>query len=119
MGTPDTFKFLSNGTVDIFNSFTEDALEGIGLFTMKNTSDKIKEIQKEHAIQLTEQSTDCKDTVKVYHVADIEKILDISRTAAYALINKAPFRVVRIGSSIRISKEDFDRWLNDSEQRRN
>ncbi|MBD5547737.1 MAG: helix-turn-helix domain-containing protein [Lachnospiraceae bacterium] len=77
----------------------------------------MEEQKKEKLIPLTAPLTVNCYTAKVYHVEDIQEILEISRTAAYALIKKAPFRVVHIGNAIRISKEDFDRWLNHSEQR--
>lgn len=48
----------------------------------------------------------------VYTVADIREKLDISRTAAYALVNSGRFPVIRIGTTIRVSKVIFDNWLN-------
>ena len=53
--------------------------------------------------------------IMVYTVKDIQKILDISKTAAYALVDGSHFPVKRIGRSIRISKEAFHKWLNDYE----
>ena len=47
----------------------------------------------------------------VYTPKDIQEILRISRTAAYALIAKAPFRVIKIGKVYRIPKQKFDNWL--------
>ncbi len=120
MSTSDTCAFLQKDTADIFSLLSADALEKLGLFTMKNTRkalEKLKEQNKNKLTQLTVPSTVDDDTVKVYHVEDIQNILQISRTAAYALIKNAPFRVVRVGNSIRISKEDFDRWLNNPVQK--
>lgn len=118
MSTSDTFAFLQKDTVDIFSLLSEDTLDKIGLFTTKNTRKGLEQLEqkKDNFTQLTVPLTVNDDTVKVYHVEDIQNILQISRTAAYALIKKAPFRVVRVGSSIRISKEDFDRWLNNPVQ---
>ena len=48
----------------------------------------------------------------VYTVRDIQNILKISKTAAYALVDGTHFPVKRIGKSIRISKEAFDNWMN-------
>ena len=48
----------------------------------------------------------------VYTVSDIQRILRISRTAAYALVNSGLFPVIRIGKSIRVSKVVFDNWMN-------
>lgn len=120
MSTSDTFTFLRQDTADIFTLLSEDALEELGLFSMKNTRkalERLKEQKKNKLTQLTTPSTANDDTVKVYHVEDIQNILQISRTAAYALIKNAPFRVVHVGNSIRISKEDFDRWLNNPVQK--
>ena len=55
------------------------------------------------------------DTTKLnsYTVGDIMRILNISRTHAYAFVNDdAPFRILRIGNAIRIPKDSFDNWFN-------
>lgn len=49
---------------------------------------------------------------QTYRVEDVASILVISRKSAYNLTRKGYFRVVRIGSTIRISKKSFDDWLN-------
>ena len=54
---------------------------------------------------------------KVYTVKDVMMFLGISRSAAYDYIKKVeeekkPFRVIKIGTSYRIPKESFDKWLN-------
>lgn len=54
---------------------------------------------------------------KVYTVKDVMLLLGISRSAAYDYVKKVeeeqkPFRVIKIGSSYRIPKESFDKWLN-------
>ncbi|GFI42326.1 hypothetical protein IMSAGC017_02374 [Thomasclavelia cocleata] len=51
---------------------------------------------------------------KTYTVQEIMKILNIGKNAAYQLVEQKHFKSVRIGSSIRISKESFDKWLNDN-----
>lgn len=53
---------------------------------------------------------------KTYTVTDIQNLLGISRTKAYyyiktVYVNKGPFRVLKIGDSYRIPKENFDKWL--------
>ena len=50
--------------------------------------------------------------MEVYTVDEIRKMLRISRTAAYALVNSDSFPVIRIGTSIRVSKLIFNNWLN-------
>lgn len=51
---------------------------------------------------------------KTYTVQEIMKILGIGKNAAYQLVEQKKFKSVRIGSSIRISKESFDKWLNEN-----
>lgn len=121
MGTTDTFNLLPKDTSDIFSSCSEDDLKKLGLFTMENTRNGIKEIMENQMriIKLYLSSNDNDDETRVYNVEDIQKILGISKNSAYMLIKEAPFRVVHIGNTIRISKADFDRWLDGAEQRRN
>ena len=121
MSTSDTFTFLPKNTTDIFTLLSADALEKIGLFSMENTRkaiERLKEQKKNELTQLTAPSMANDDTVQVYRVEDIQNILQISRTTAYTLVKKEPpFRVIHIGNSYRISKEDFDSWLNNPVQK--
>lgn len=48
---------------------------------------------------------------RTYWVEDIAIILGIGRTSAYKLVQQGLFKVVRIGSSIRISHSSFNAWL--------
>lgn len=52
---------------------------------------------------------------RTYMVKDVAEILGISLNTAYEFIKENNFRVVRIGTSIRIAKESFDKWLKDNE----
>ena len=60
------------------------------------------------------QSRECR-TLRVEECAEI---LGIGRSAAYALVRNAessggiPFRVMRVGTSLLISKKSFDEYLN-------
>lgn len=47
---------------------------------------------------------------RTYWVEDIAIILGIGRTSAYKLVQQGLFKVVRIGSSIRISRSSFNAW---------
>jgi hypothetical protein len=48
----------------------------------------------------------------VYRVEDIAQMLAISSRAAYNLCNStSAFRVLHIGTSIRVNKESFDTWF--------
>ena len=63
----------------------------------------------------TEESqavSDSRFDKRTYTVDEIQDILGISRTSAYNLVKKNAFRSVRIGGSIRISKNSFDEWLD-------
>nr|WP_307756940.1 helix-turn-helix domain-containing protein [uncultured Christensenella sp.] len=51
---------------------------------------------------------------KTYSVQDIAKILNIGMNTAYVLVKQGDFRVLRIGSAIRIVKSSFDEWLKQS-----
>lgn len=56
---------------------------------------------------------------QVYSVADIQCLLDVSRSKAYEFIKKVyregePFRVVKVGDNYRIPKVSFEAWLNAS-----
>ena len=49
---------------------------------------------------------------RTYTVEDIAKMLNIGRTSAYNLTKEGHFKTVRIGNTIRISKQSFDEWLD-------
>lgn len=53
-----------------------------------------------------------KSEKRTYSVGDIQKILDISRSTAYALIRRGLFKSQKVGKQIRISKKSFDAWLD-------
>lgn len=110
-------------TSETMSLFSQDTVETFGLFTTKNSRDGIKRIldNQINSIEHTLSSHDDDITEntgkkRVYDMKDIQKIFGISKTTAYALIKQAPFRVVHIGNAIRISKVDFDRWLDNPEQ---
>ena len=54
----------------------------------------------------------CPAEKKTYTVTEIQDILGISPSTAYALIKRKEFHSVSVGRSIRISKPSFDAWLN-------
>ena len=49
---------------------------------------------------------------RVYTVEEIATMLRISRTAAYELVKKAEFAVIRSGGWIRVPRASFDAWLD-------
>ena len=48
---------------------------------------------------------------KTYTIAEIAKILGISRSAAYSLTREGKFKCLKIGKAYRINKESFDKWF--------
>lgn len=48
---------------------------------------------------------------RTYTVSEIARMLGISQTQAYRLVQEDLFKSVRIGNAIRISKRSFDEWL--------
>ena len=48
---------------------------------------------------------------RTYTVNEIARILGVSRTQEYRLVQEDLFKSVRIGKAIRISKRSFDKWL--------
>ncbi len=49
---------------------------------------------------------------RTYTVLEIAAMLDISKSTAYTLVRQEPFKTVKIGSTIRVSKPSFDTWLD-------
>jgi len=52
---------------------------------------------------------------RTYTVSEIARLLGISSNAAYELVKEELFKSVRIGTSIRVSKKSFDKWLDEQE----
>ncbi len=56
--------------------------------------------------------------VQVYMASDVQKALGIGKTKTYEFLNEVykqkepPFRVIKIGNSVRVLKQSFDSWLN-------
>ncbi|MEG2138943.1 MAG: helix-turn-helix domain-containing protein [Oscillospiraceae bacterium] len=59
---------------------------------------------------MTGSNTTCNK--RTYTVREVADILGISSSAAYTLVRTEPFKTVRIGTAIRISKASFDDWLD-------
>ena len=49
---------------------------------------------------------------RTYSVQEIADILQISKSMAYALCKDAPFKTVKVGKYVRISKPSFEAWLD-------
>ena len=67
---------------------------------------------KSPAIGSSDQTKAAKHKPLVYRVEEIAQLLAISPRAAYNLCNTTKdFRVLRIGTSIRVNKQSFDNWF--------
>ena len=70
------------------------------------------EVSKAPAIESSDQTKAAKHEPLVYRVEEIAQLLAISPRAAYNLCNTTKeFRVLRIGTSIRVNKQSFDNWF--------
>lgn len=70
------------------------------------------EVSKTPAIGSSDQTKAAKHEPLVYRVEEIAQLLAISPRAAYNLCNTTKdFRVLRIGTSIRVNKQSFDNWF--------
>ena len=49
---------------------------------------------------------------RTYTVVEIMELLRISKSKAYELCKQNLFKTIKIGRSVRISKESFDEWLD-------
>ena len=49
---------------------------------------------------------------RTYTVEEIATILGIGRTSAYRIVKEGHFKILRVGSSIRVSRKSFDEWLD-------
>ena len=64
------------------------------------------------ATESSDQTKAAKLEPLVYRVEEIAQLLAISPRAAYNLCNTTKdFRVLRIGTSIRVNKQSFDNWF--------
>ena len=50
---------------------------------------------------------------RVYNIKEIASILNVSERHAYNFCNStAEFEVIKIGKSIRVKKDSFDKWFD-------
>ena len=81
-------------------------------FLQKDTNPTTMEVSKSPAIESSDQTKAAKHEPLVYRVEEIAQLLAISSRAAYNLCNTTKdFRVLRIGTSIRVNKQSFDSWF--------
>ena len=64
------------------------------------------------AVEPSDQTQAAKLVPLVYRVDEIAQLLAISNRAAYNLCNTTKdFKVIRLGTSIRVIKQSFDDWF--------
>ena len=82
------------------------------IFCQKSQAISDETSDKSPAIESSDQTTAAKLEPLVYRVEEIAQLLAISPRAAYNLCNTTKdFRVLRIGTSIRVNKQSFDNWF--------
>ena len=70
------------------------------------------ELSKTPAVEPSDQTQAAKLVPLVYRVDEIAQLLAVSNRAAYNLCNTTKdFKVIRLGTSIRVSKQSFDDWF--------
>lgn len=81
-------------------------------FLQKDSNPATMEASKSPAIESSDQTKAAKHEPLVYRVEEIAQLLAISPRAAYNLCNTTKdFRVLHIGTSIRVNKQSFDNWF--------
>ena len=81
-------------------------------FLQTDSNPVTMEASKTPATESSDQTKAVKHEPLVYRVEEIAQLLAISPRAAYNLGNTTKdFRVLRIGTSIRVSKQSFDNWF--------
>ena len=64
---------------------------------------------------MNQNMPECACEKRTYTVAEIAALLGISLTSAYEFVKEGKVRSVKIGASIRILKQSFDKWLEEQE----
>ena len=81
---------------------------------LKNAPEsRTMELSQNPAVEPSDQTrTTIRHAPLVYRVDEIAQLLAISNRAAYNLCNTTKdFKVIRLGTSIRVSKQSFDDWF--------
>ena len=78
----------------------------------KDSNPVTTKASKSPATESSDQTKAAKHEPLVCRVEEIAQLLAISPRAAYNLCNTTKdFRVLRIGTSIRVNKQSFDNWF--------
>lgn len=100
----------------ISNNRQHCSQETTAVYSLRKTPPWLLQLTKKGVIYM-DQKTACGTQTtppaqRTYRVEDIASMLGIGRSSAYTLVQEGHFRIVRIGTSIRISKKSFDEWLD-------
>ena len=98
----------------IRSNMTEDvkSKDDTNKFLQTDSNPVTMEASKTPATESSDQTKATKHEPLVYRVEEIAQLLAISPRAAYNLCNTTKdFRVLRIGTSIRVNKQSFDNWF--------
>ena len=69
-------------------------------------------MERQEPVSSDQTSKTVRHAPLVYRVEEIAQLLAISNRAAYNLCNTTKdFKVIRLGTSIRVSKQSFDDWF--------
>jgi excisionase family DNA binding protein len=66
-------------------------------------------------ITVTDQCDSLTDNTvvkKTYSVTEVAAMLGIGKNKAYELCNSEQFRIIKVGRSLKVVKQSFDRWLS-------
>ena len=81
-------------------------------FLQNDSNPATMKASKSPATESSDQTKAAKHEPLVYRVEEIAQLLAISPRAAYNLCNTTKdFRVLHIGTSIRVNKQSFDSWF--------
>lgn len=61
---------------------------------------------------ITENTGQADSEKRSYSVEEAAKLLGVSKRSVYKLCSQNLFKLVRIGTKLRISKRSFDEWLD-------
>ncbi|MDP7979108.1 helix-turn-helix domain-containing protein [Bacillus multifaciens] len=65
---------------------------------------------------MNNQTTSIKELPFALKASDISEVLNISRSAAYALMKRKDFPTISIGKSKRVKSSDFLNWLENQKE---
>ena len=121
MNRPDTtedvkYKDYTNNSLQMDSNLATMEMSGAScsmrIFCQKSQAISDETSDKSPAIESSDQTKAAKHEPLVYRVEEIAQLLAISPRAAYNLCNTTKdFRVLRIGTSIRVNKQSFDNWF--------